>query len=126
MSDSKQDLLKIARKWFQAANANLKEKGAPSIGSPDKDASTFEESDIGKCMFVNISNIVVLSFFKPKEGPTEVVLSVNRGSLGASRHKIAVLVNVLSLVVVDGVNPLCIGAPFDIIDGVMVVSENLD
>lgn len=126
MSDSKQELLKVARKWFQAANTKLKNKGAPTIGSPDKDASTFEESDIGKCMFVNISNIAVLSFFKPNVGPTEVILSVNRGPLGASRHKIAVLVNVLSTVIVVGVKPLCIGAPFDIVDGIMVVSENLD
>lgn len=126
MSDSKQELLKIARKWFHEANANLKEMGAPSIGSPDKDASTFEESEIGKCMFVNISNIAVLSFFKPNVGPTEVILSVNRGPLGASRHKIAVLVNVLSTVSAEGVSPLRIGAPFDIVDGIMVVSENLD
>lgn len=126
MSDSKLELLKIARKWFHEANTKLKETGAPSIGSPDKDASTFEESDIGKCMFVNISNIAVLSFFKPNVGPTEVILSVNRGPLGASRHKIAVLVNVLSTVNAEGVSPLRIGAPFDIVDGVMVVSENLD
>lgn len=126
MSDSKQELLKIARKWFHEANTNLKGMGAPSIGSPDKDASTFEESDIGKCIFVNISNIAVLSFFKPNVGPTEVILSVNRGPLGASRHKIAVLVNVLSTVSAEGVSPLRIGAPFDIVDGIMVVSENLD
>lgn len=127
MSDTKQEILKAAESWFHVANENLKAKGAPSIGSPTKEAASFEEHDsIGVCLFVNISNVAVLSFFKPKTGPIEVTLSVNRGTLGASRHKIAVLVNVLSTVAVDGVTPLSVGAPFDIVEGYMVVSTNLD
>lgn len=127
MSNKQKKLVARSLVWFDAVNAALESKGAPSLGTPDAHQMFFEETEEGECLVVNISNAFVLCFHNVTTKPVlEVMLSVNRGAGSLSAHKSAVLTNILTSTKVNNFSQLCIGAPFEIVDGVMVCSDNYD
>lgn len=127
MSNKQKRLVARAQVWFTAVNALLEAKGAPSLGAPDAHRIFFEETEEGECLIVNISNAFVLCFYNVTAKPViEVMLSVNRSEGCMSPHKTAVLTNVLTSAKVNNFSQLCVGAPFEIVDGVMIGSDNYD